>query len=73
VSAANDLNLLLGRATVQRRMKNVIARRCWKCGLKHTRARHQVEALVDVGKRVPIGLLLMCVFELSNARISGRI
>ena len=29
------------------------------CGLEHTRARHQVEALVDVGKRVPIGLLLM--------------
>jgi hypothetical protein len=73
VSEANGLNLLLGRATVQRRMKNMIARRCWKCGLKHTRAGCQAEALEDGGGRVPMGLEQMCVFEFPNASVPGRI
>jgi len=59
VSEANDLNHLLGLAEMQRRALNVIVRCCLNCGLEHTRASCQVEALVDGGCRVPIALLLM--------------
>jgi hypothetical protein len=43
------------------------------CGLKHTRTGFQEKELEDGGGRVPIGLLQMCVFELTNASVSGRI
>jgi len=54
-------------------MTNVIARRCWKCGLEHTRADCQAKELVDGSGRVPIGLEQMCEFEFANASVPGRI
>jgi len=54
-------------------MNNVIARRCWECGLKHTRAGCQAEALEDGGGRVPIGLEQMYAFEFPNASVLGWI
>ena len=58
---------------MQWRALNVIVRRCLNCGLEHTRPKLQAEELVDVGKRVPIGLVKMRVFEFADARRSGWI